>query len=118
MAAAHGCTAETEVKWGTPTLINHAAHVPVVAAAARAVTAAAGRDPATVRTDMPPITGGEDFAFMLEHRPGAFVMLGNGTAPDGSFHSVHTPKFDFNDAITPLGVAYWVNLVQQELGAA
>jgi hippurate hydrolase len=118
MAAAHGCTAETEVKWGTPTLINHAAHVPVVAAAARAATAAAGLDPASVRTDMPPITGGEDFAFMLEHRPGAFVFLGNGTAPDGSFHSVHTPKFDFNDAITPLGVAYWVNLVRQELGAA
>ncbi len=112
-AAAQGCTVEIRVEWGTPALINHAEHVPVVAAAARAVGHAAG-----VRTDMPPITGGEDFAFMLEKRPGAFVFLGNGTAPDGSFHTVHTPKYDFNDAITPLGAAYWVNLVQQELGAA
>jgi hippurate hydrolase len=111
MAQAQGCTAEAEVSWGTTVLINHAEHVPVVAAAARATV-----EDAMVRTDMPPITGGEDFAFMLEQRPGAFVFLGNGVAPDGSFHTVHTPKFDFNDAITPLGVAYWVNLVRQELG--
>jgi hippurate hydrolase len=113
MAGAQGCTAEAEVEWGTPPLINHADHVPVVAAAARGVVGQSA-----VRTDIAPITGGEDFAFMLEKRPGAFVFLGNGVAPDGSYHAVHTPKFDFNDAITPLGVAYWVSLVQQELGSA
>lgn len=111
LAAAHGCTAEAVVKWGTPPLINPAEHVDVVVRAARAV---AGEH---VVTDMPPITGGEDFAFMMQERPGAFVFLGNGTEPDGSYHTVHTPKYDFNDAIIPSGVAYWVTLVQQELGS-
>jgi hippurate hydrolase len=112
LAAAYGCTAETRVEWGTPPLVNHADKVPLVTAAARGVVGEAA-----VRSDIPPTTGGEDFAFMLEQRPGAFVFLGNGVAPDGSFHTVHTPKFDFNDATTPLGVAYWVNLVQQELAS-
>ena len=118
MAAAQGCTAETEVIWGTPPLINHAEHVPVVAAAARAVAAEAGAGAASVQTDLSPITGGEDFAYMLEKRPGAFVFLGNGVGPDGRSHAVHTPMFNFNDATTPLGVAYWVRLVEQELGSA
>jgi hippurate hydrolase len=117
LARAHGCAAETMLRWGTPPLINHADHVPVVAAAAQAVADEAGPGVAGVRTDLAPITGGEDFAFMMEQRPGAFVFLGNGTEPDGSFHTVHTPKFNFNDATTPLGVAYWVRLVEQELGS-
>ena len=44
-------------------------------------------------------------------------MIGNGIAPDGSFHNVHTPGYDFNDEILSLGAAYWVKLVQTELGA-
>jgi hippurate hydrolase len=62
-----------------------------------------------------PITGGEDFGYMLEVKPGSFIFLGNGTNPDGSYHAVHTPKYDFNDEIIPLGVAYWIGLVKQEL---
>jgi metal-dependent amidase/aminoacylase/carboxypeptidase family protein len=53
---------------------------------------------------------------MLQARPGGFVVIGNGVAPDGSFHNVHTPLYDFNDQILTLGASYWVSLVQQELG--
>ena len=53
---------------------------------------------------------------MLEARPGGFIFIGNGVAPDGSFHYVHTPDYDFNDEILTLGAGYWVSLVQEELG--
>ena len=55
---------------------------------------------------------------MLQTRPGGFIMIGNGAAEDGSVHHVHTPGYDFNDDILTLGVAYWVQLVRTELGAA
>ena len=60
----------------------------------------------------------EDFSYMLEARPGAFIFIGNGLAPDGSHHAVHTPHFNFNDDILTLGAGYWVNLVRQELAPA
>lgn len=44
------------------------------------------------------------------------MRIGNGAAADGTFHAPHTPKYDFNDAIIPLGVAYWISVVQEELG--
>ena len=52
---------------------------------------------------------------MLEAKPGACIFIGNGSAPDGAVHGLHTPKFDFNDEILPLGAAYWVRVVEQEL---
>jgi metal-dependent amidase/aminoacylase/carboxypeptidase family protein len=52
---------------------------------------------------------------MLQQRPGNYIMLGNGVAADGSFASVHTPKYDFNDKALPLGVRYFVALAQREL---
>ena len=68
-----------------------------------------------VFTDMAPITGGEDFALMLEATPGALVFLGNGTAPDGTIHNVHTPHYDFNDEAIGAGVTFLVRLVRQQL---
>ena len=56
--------------------------------------------------------GAEDFSVMLEARPGAFMFIGNGRGA-----GLHTPRFDFNDRIIPLGIAYWAGLVEQELGA-
>jgi hippurate hydrolase len=53
---------------------------------------------------------------MLEARPGAFMFIGGGSGPDGTSPNLHTPHFDFNDAIIPLGVAYWASVVEQELG--
>ncbi|MGK7868372.1 M20 aminoacylase family protein [Falsiroseomonas sp. E2-1-a20] len=111
LAAAHGCTAEVAYRRGVPALVNHAEQTDLaVAAAARLVGEAA------VDAQFPPVTGGEDFALMLEARPGAFMFIGGGKGPDGTSPNLHTPHFDFNDAIIPMGVAYWVSVVDQELG--
>ena len=112
-AAAFGCTADIVYKRIYPALINHAEQTAVSVAAASALV---GAD--KVHGNVAPIMGSEDFSFMLEKRPGGMVFIGNGMAPDGSFHNVHTPGFNFNDDIIPLGVAYWVQLVHAELGGA
>jgi amidohydrolase len=113
LAAAHGCTAEVEYDRRYPPLITHAEQTAVSVAAATALVG-----PENVVADTPPVTGSEDFSFMLNARPGGFVFIGNGSASDGSFHNVHTPQYDFNDEILTLGAAYWVGLVGQELGGA
>jgi len=69
-----------------------------------------------VNAEAPLVTGSEDFSFMLNARPGAFIFIGAGANPDGSFNDVHTPRYDFNDEILTLGAGYWVSLVQEELG--
>ena len=112
-AAAFGCSAEVTYHRRYPPLVTHAEPTAVSVAAA---TALVGAD--KVETNCPPFTGSEDFSFMLQTRPGAFIMIGNGAATDGSVHHVHTPNYDFNDDILTLGVAYWVQLVRTELGGA
>ena len=54
--------------------------------------------------------GGEDFAFMLEERPGAYILTGNGDTA-----MVHHPAYDFNDAAIPFGSSYWVKLIETAL---
>ena len=111
-AAAFGCTANVIYNRRYPPLITHAEQTDISIAAASDLVGAA-----QVVGDAAPITGSEDFSFMLEAKPGGFIMIGNGMAPDGSFHNVHTPGYDFNDNILTLGAAYWVKLVQTELSA-
>ena len=110
LAAMHGAECEVAIDWMADPLVNHDEQTDVAVAAAAAVVGGGAVDDKARAT-----TGGEDFAFMLQKKPGAFIFIGNGVAPDGSFHGVHTPKYDFNDEIIPLGVAYWVELVNQEL---
>ena len=86
--------------------------MPVARAAAAAVVGEANVG------DVQLSTGGEDFAFMLQKKPGVFMRIGNGTNASGEVHQVHTPRYDFNDDILALGAAYWASLVQQELGWA
>ncbi|MEC5341955.1 M20 aminoacylase family protein [Brenneria populi] len=112
LAAAHQCRAEVCYQRGYPALVN-AKRQTEIAAAAAAHTAGAEN----VDADYPPITAGEDFAYMLKAKPGAFMLIGNGVGPDGSYHHVHTPLFDFNDEILPFGIGYWINIVRLELGA-
>jgi hippurate hydrolase len=112
-AQGFGCTAEVDYIHSYPALVNTADEV---ALAARAAAALVGAD--AVNADYPPITAGEDFAYMLQKKPGAFILAGNGVAPDGSFHHVHTPRFDFNDGLLAIGAAYWVSLVGHALGDA
>lgn len=110
-ALAWGCKAETVYDRGACALVNQPAQVEVALVAARAV---AGEE--RVNPNLRPTTGSEDFAELARLRPGAFMRIGNGAAPDGSFHAPHTPHYDFNDAIIPDGIRYWVNVVRQELG--
>jgi amidohydrolase len=110
-ATAFCCSAAVEYQRRYPPLITHAEQTSVSVAAA---TALVGKD--NVDTDCPPFMGSEDFAFMLQARPGGFVMIGNGVGKDGNAHYVHTPGYDFNDEILSLGAAYWVQLVRAELG--
>jgi hippurate hydrolase len=112
-AAAFGCSAEVTYERRYPPLITHAEPTAISIAAASGLVGAGN-----VETNCPPFTGSEDFSFMLQTRPGGFIMIGNGTARDGSTHRVHTPGYDFNDEILLLGAAYWIELVRTELGGA
>ena len=111
LAGAYGCTADVDYERRYPPLVTHAEQTAISVAAASALVGAEN-----VSDNAPPRTGAEDFSYMLLARPGGFVMIGNGVEPDGSFHNVHTPRYDFNDKILTLGASYWVSLVQQELG--
>ncbi|WP_460274601.1 amidohydrolase [Celeribacter sp. ULVN23_4] len=108
-ALAANVTATVEIDRGYPPLVNTADEV---ALAGRAHAAGAGA--ALTDTEASAIGASEDFAYYLEKIPGAYVSIGNGDGPDASF--VHTPTFDFNDALIPIGVAYWLNIVTEELG--
>lgn len=59
------------------------------------------------------LMGSEDFAFMLQRRPGSFVRLGNGAGEEGCM--VHNPKYDFNDRNLVTGAAFWARLVERYL---
>ncbi|MBB3898876.1 M20 aminoacylase family protein [Roseococcus suduntuyensis] len=113
LAASYGVTAEVTYRRGTPATVNHDEQTDVAAAAARALVG-----DAAVNTNNALVTGAEDFALMLEQRPGAFMFIGGGNGPDGTSANLHTPHFDFNDDIIPLGVAYWVSVVDHELRGA
>jgi len=107
--AAFGATAEISYRRAYPATINtpHEAE-----RAALAVAALMGE--AAVLPDEPPITAGEDFAFMLEKCPGAYVMFGQRGAERGGT-PVHNIHYDFNDDLLPLGAGYLAQLVEQEL---
>ena len=67
---------------------------------------------ANVATDAPPLLAGEDFSYMLEQRPGAFIFIGNGDSA-----GLHNASYDFNDEIIPLGCSYWARLVETAMPA-
>ena len=106
-AAAYGATAKLVYRRGYPVLRNHAQQTKFAAAVAQDV---AGRD--RVDTELPPMMGAEDFSFMLNARPGAFIWLGNGASA-----GLHHPKYNFNDEAIPYGTSYWVKLVETALPA-
>ncbi|MCA0045239.1 amidohydrolase [Celeribacter litoreus] len=108
-AMAAGVEAKLVYDRGYPPLVNSADEVAV---AGRAHVAGLGE--ALTDTKASAIGASEDFAYYLEKIPGAYVSIGNGDGPDAAY--VHTPKFDFNDDLIPIGVAYWMNVVAEELG--
>jgi len=115
-ANAFDCHAEIIFSRNYPPLINHAKEVRF---AGEVMKELVGED--RVDMDIDPTMGAEDFAFMLLEKPGCYVFLGNG---DGDHRSVghgmgpchlHNPSYDFNDALIPIGVSYWVKLAQRYL---
>lgn len=109
-AAMQGCKAEVSYWHKTHGVTNELEQTAVAAAAAAATVG-----DANVISDIPQSTGGEDFSEMMRVVPGTFSWIGNGTAPDGSVHMVHTPKYNFNDDVIPVGVKFWSEIVRAEL---
>jgi hippurate hydrolase len=108
IAAGYGARAEIDYDRNYPVTRNHAAETDFAADVASGIVGPAKVDRAT-----PPILGGEDFAYMLEARPGAFIFIGNG---EGA--GLHNPAYDFNDAIIPIGSSYWARLVETAMPAS
>jgi len=79
--------------------------------AIQAATAVAGKD--NIITNIPLIMGSEDFAFMLQARPGAYIAIGAGMPRENGMF--HRPGFDFNDKILTTGADYWITLVESLL---
>jgi len=105
VAAAGGATARVEYRRGYPPTVNHGPQTDFAAEVARKVAGDSHVD-----ADAPPVMGAEDFSFMLEARPGAFIFVGNGDSA-----TLHHPAYDFNDAALPYGMSYWVELVETAL---
>ena len=102
-ASAQGCTARIDYQRRYPATINTAPE----ASLAREVAADMGLDTAMADPSM----ASEDFAFMLNEVPGAYLWL--GAARDGENPGLHSAKFDFNDAVLPTGAEFWVRLARR-----
>ncbi|MEA2783346.1 MAG: hypothetical protein QOK29_4890 [Rhodospirillaceae bacterium] len=108
IAAAHGATAAVRYDRRYPPTINSVDQTEI---AADAMAEVAGSE--NVERNLPPTMGAEDFAFMLQARPGAYVWIGNGGSSTGP--GLHHPSYDFNDEILPLGASYWARLIERRL---
>ena len=110
-----GVQAEVNYIWRYPSLVNDEACTDFARQVALDWLGEQGVMPA-----LEPLTGSEDFSFMLQERPGCYLIVGNG---EGEHHHtggcmVHNPGYDFNDAILPIAASYWVQLVRRFLTAA
>ena len=107
-ALAYGCVAEVSVIKGYPVTVNH------IEESEKAIEIASGLfGDESVKTNLPPSMGAEDFAYMLEKKPGSYIWLGAGEGRSGCM--LHNTKYDFNDNVLPLGISYWKELVKSEL---
>jgi amidohydrolase len=104
-ARTYGASAKITYTNGYPVVVNHERQTAFAADVAREI---AGKD--KVDVDVPPVMGAEDFAFMLNERPGAFIFVGNGDTA-----GLHHPAYDFNDETIPVGTSYWVRLAETAL---
>jgi amidohydrolase len=107
-AAMHGAAAEVEYERRYPSLHNDPDRIAACAEVAKAIV---GDD--YVDIDHEPGMGSDDFSFMSNRVPGAYVWIGSGPVETGRF--LHNPRYDFNDGILPIGASYWARLVESEL---
>jgi amidohydrolase len=107
-AAAYGVTASVEYEWGYPATVNHPDETDFAAEVAREVSGEAAVDARSARE-----MGSEDFSYMLEARPGAYLFLGTGPGA-----GLHHPAYDFNDEAAPVGASFFARLVERALPLA
>ncbi len=111
VAESFGAKAELNFFRHAPATVNDA---DATALATEAALAVAGMD--RVQPMRAPTMGGEDFAYMLEAKQGAYLMLGSGRSGDDPL--LHHPRYDFNDEILPVGASWWAAMVEQQLAKA
>ncbi|MCD7059176.1 M20 aminoacylase family protein [Pelagibacterium xiamenense] len=107
LAQAYGAEAAITYRRGYPVTVNAPDQTGFSAEVAREIAGADMVDPG-----VDPTMGGEDFAYMLQARPGSYIFLGNGASSE-----LHTDTYDFNDEAIPYGVSYWVRLAERALPA-
>jgi hippurate hydrolase len=107
VATLTGAKIHLDYRTGYPVLVNHAEQTDI---AARVASEVAGE--ANVNATAPPMLGAEDFAFMLEEKPGAFIFIGNGDSA-----GLHHPAYNFNDDAIVYGTSYWIRLAETQLAA-
>ncbi|RKQ72757.1 M20 aminoacylase family protein [Oceanibaculum indicum] len=106
-----GATATVKYERRYPPTINTAPETEIAAQVAAQVVG-----DGNVHDDLMPSMGSEDFAFMLQQKPGSYVWIGNGSTEGGCM--LHNPHYDFNDGVLPIGASYWAKLVETTLGKA
>ncbi len=104
-AATFGATADVDYIRGYPVMVNSEDQTAFAAEMARSVSGDCEAAPL--------VMGGEDFAFMLEERPGAYILIGNGNTA-----SVHHPEYNFTDDAIPAGCSWWAEIVERRMPAA
>jgi len=115
-AAAFGAEVEFKFHRNYPPLVNHAKETAFVVEVLRAMVGDGNVNP-----NVEPTMGAEDFAFMLQNKPGCYVFIGNGEGAhrDGGHGlgpcNLHNASYDFNDDLLPIGASYWVNLAETYL---
>ena len=105
VAATFGGTADVTYNRGYPVMVNHEEQTEFAAKVASDISGSCD--------EAPLVMGGEDFAYMLEERPGAYILVGNGDSAD-----VHHPEYNFNDEAIPAGCSWWAGIVEQRMPAA
>ncbi|WP_372603690.1 M20 aminoacylase family protein [Actibacterium sp.] len=103
IAASFGATAKVSYKYGYPVTINAPEQTDFAAEVAQSVAG-------SVVTDGDPMMGAEDFSYMLNERPGAYIFMGNGDSA-----MIHHPEYDFNDDAIPAGCSWWAGLIEQRM---
>ena len=107
IAGAHGARIVLDYDRNYPVTRDHPVETDFAAGVAADIVGEA-----QINREAPPLMGGEDFSYMLEKRPGAFIFVGNGDTA-----GLHNPAYDFNDNAIPVGCSYWVRLVEKAMPA-
>ncbi len=107
IADGHGCRLNIHIKEGYPVTVNHTKETGFAADIAKEIVGES-----RVEVNKLPVMGGEDFSYMLEERPGAFIFMGNGDTA-----GLHHEEYDFNDEAIPVGSSYWAKLAETAMPA-